>query len=408
MTFDSKSYPYDTVVYITDTIGGTAWQGSGVLISPDEVLTASHVVYSSTYGTASNITVTPAYNAGSQPFGSATETYIHYFQIQDPGDLISIQQSQYDYAVIHLSKPFTGLGTMGLRSNFSGGLANVTGYPGAFGGQMITSPQYVTQDPNYTVLDGSSLGHGSSGGPVWITGSDGSPRVVGVVSSEAGGAGVFTQITTTALNQIEAWVTRDDAVPVPPPTPVLSVNDTSVGTSVSAIAQQYTGPVAGLLNQYINITADSLNIAVTSPGWFLHSGSGTDAIAASSGTNVLDGGTGSNFLTGGTGNDTVFLDNRGPNADLWSTVVGFHAGDAATIWGVTPTDFAINTFDNRGAAGYTGLTFGFTAIGKPNASLTLAGFASADLTSGRLTVAYGTTPDQSGLSGSTYMLITGN
>ena len=97
----------------------------------------------------------------------------------------------------------------------------------------------------------------------------------------------------------------------------------------------------------------------------------TDAIAANSGINVLDGGTGSNFLTGGSGTDTFFVDDRGPTADIWSTVNGFHAGDAATIWGVTPQDFGLTWVDGQGAAGYTGLTLHATASGKPTASLTL-------------------------------------
>ena len=119
--------------------------------------------------------------------------------------------------------------------------------------------------------------------------------------------------------------------------------------AVSATAQPYTGPVSGLQNEYINITSDSLNISVSTPNWFIHSGSGTDAIAANSGINVLDGGTGSNFLTGGSGTDTFFVDDRGPTADIWSTVNGFHAGDAATIWGVTPQDFGLTWVDGQGA-----------------------------------------------------------
>jgi serralysin len=125
------------------------------------------------------------------------------------------------------------------------------------------------------------------------------------------------------------------------------------------------------------------------------------------GNNVLDGSIGSNFLTGGSGNDTFFLDDRIVTADIWSTVIGFHACDSATVWGVTPADFTLSKSDNQGAVGYTGRTFGFTATGKPNASLTLAGYTSADLSDGRLVVTYGTTPDQSGLPGSTYMLIHG-
>jgi Ca2+-binding RTX toxin-like protein len=108
--------------------------------------------------------------------------------------------------------------------------------------------------------------------------------------------------------------------------------------------------------EYINVTSDNLNVTASSPNWFIHSGSGMDAIAVNSGTNVLDGGTGSNFLVGGTGTDTFFVDDRGASADIWSTVVGFHQGDAATIWGVTPQDFNLARVDGQGAAGYTGLT----------------------------------------------------
>ena len=54
MPSDPALYPYDTIVFVTSTMGGRTVQGSGVLISPDEVLTASHVVYSSTYGAASH------------------------------------------------------------------------------------------------------------------------------------------------------------------------------------------------------------------------------------------------------------------------------------------------------------------------------------------------------------------
>jgi Ca2+-binding RTX toxin-like protein len=134
------------------------------------------------------------------------------------------------------------------------------------------------------------------------------------------------------------------------------------------------------------------------------SGSGNDAIAANGGTNVLDGGTGSNFLVGGSGTDTFFVDDRGPTADIWSTVNGFHTGDAATIWGVTPNDFNLNWVDGQGAAGFTGLTLHATATGKPTASLTLAGYTTADLTNGRLSMSFGTDP----ASGSAYMYVHGN
>ena len=196
---------------------------------------------------------------------------------------------------------------------------------------------------------------------------------------------------------------------IPPPlvsTPpaAIAAFDTTTNQPLGVVGQAYTGPVVGLQNEYISITSDSLNIGVTTPNWFIHSGSGDDAIAVSGGINVLDGGTGSNFLTGGNGTDTFFVDDRVATADIWSTVVGFHAGDAATIWGVAPQDFGLAWVDGQGAAGFTGLTLHATDSGRPTASLTLAGYSQADLSNGRLSVTFGTDP----ASGSAYMFVHGN
>jgi Ca2+-binding RTX toxin-like protein len=181
--------------------------------------------------------------------------------------------------------------------------------------------------------------------------------------------------------------------PQPPPTtPGLSVFDTTTQTVIPALAAPYTGPVQGITSEYINVTSDALNITASTPNWFLHSGPGEDAIAVNSGTNVLDGGTGSNFLVAGTGFDTFFVDDRDAPADIWSTVVGFHSGDNATVWGVTPQDFNLAFVDNQGAAGFTGLTIHATAPGAPTASLTLAGFSTADLNS-KVQVSFGATAD---------------
>jgi Ca2+-binding RTX toxin-like protein len=199
---------------------------------------------------------------------------------------------------------------------------------------------------------------------------------------------------------IEADVAQDDA----PPTPGLSIEDTTLGVPLLPHGVPYSGPVAGLQEQYISLTSDNINVNVSTPDWFIHSGSGEDAIAVSSGTNVLDGGTGSNFLTGGTGSDTFFVDDRGPAADIWSTVVGFHGGDSATIWGVTPDNFDLAWVNDQGAAGFTGLTLHATAMGQPTASLTLAGFSQADMTNGRLSVSFGT----DAISGSAFMFVHAN
>lgn len=186
---------------------------------------------------------------------------------------------------------------------------------------------------------------------------------------------------------------------LPPAPPSLAVLDTTTGQTATGNGLPYSGPVVGLQSEYVNLTSDNINISASTPNWFLHSGSGDDAIAANSGTNVLDGGTGSNFLTGGTGTDTFFVDDRAATADIWSTVVGFHVGDAATIWGVTPQDFGLTWADGQGAVGFTGLTLHATAPGRPTASLTLAGYNSADLSNGRLAVSFGN------VDGNAYMYV---
>lgn len=118
---------------------------------------------------------------------------------------------------------------------------------------------------------------------------------------------------------------------------------------------------------------------------------------------MLDGGSGSNFLTGGSsGLDTFFVDDLVATSDVWSTLSNFIAGDAATVWGVTAQDFAINWVNDQGAAGFTGLTLHATAPGKPTASLTMVGYSQADLSSGRLSVSFGAS------GGSNYMYIHGN
>ena len=71
----------------------------------------------------------------------------------------------------------------------------------------------------------------------------------------------------------------------------------------------------------------------------------------------------------------------------------FNAGNAATLFGMTPGGFDIAWFDGQGATGFTGLTLHATAPGKATASLTLPGFSVADLSNGRLSVTFGTEPD---------------
>ena len=212
--------------------------------------------------------------------------------------------------------------------------------------------------------------------------------------------------------------------------------DDTMGQSFDQSGDNYNGPVTGVDWQWVvpdNIIAanlgidpaDNLDITADVPNVFMKGGAGDDALDASkvAGTNVLDGGTGSNFLRGGSGHDTFFLDDRNASCSIWSTVANLQSGDTATIWTppefqiatLTPSDFEmprsappqgvnVTTSDGQGAPNFTGLTIGITAPDKPDANLTLVGYSTADLISGRLTIAFGRTPDTT-VPGSDFLLV---
>jgi len=89
-------------------------------------------------------------------------------------------------------------------------------------------------------------------------------------------------------------------------------------------------------------------------------------------------------------------------------VVGFHAGDTATLFGVGPAAFTLNWLNSDGAPGFTGLTLHATANGKPEASLTLTGYTLADMSNGKLSITFATEMDNTPFNGSPEMIIFAN
>lgn len=219
----------------------------------------------------------------------------------------------------------------------------------------------------------------------------------------------ITVRTADNLNQTGTGSLTQIITAVPP---AFIVTDTLANNSYTFAGTPYAGP-GGVNNQYVvqtdnpALSTANLNITATAPGVFIHTGSGVDAINVSGvgGKNILDGGTNSNFLTGGTagaGTDTFFVDARNAAADIWNTVSNFHGGDAVTLFGITPTNKIVAWADGQGTTGATGLTLHATQTGAPQASFTLAGYTTADLSNGRLGLVYGTEPD-----GTPYLYVTG-
>lgn len=379
----TTGFPYSAVARVTVTIGGAGYEGSGVMISPDEVLTASHLLWTQGVGVSTNIMVSPGYNGSVAPFGTFSGVAAHYNAINDAGGTLTLADIGSDYAVIHLTNAVPAMvGTMALGAEYAHGSVTVSGYPGDTG-MRSDLLETVTTSALSNVLMGTSLGPGSSGGPVWIGDASGA-TVVGTVSagSSTTNAGYFSKITSATFGIIQGWVAQDDAAPVP--APLAGWIDTATGAPGSGALTAAVGGPDYLQWSYIWSGSDGVSLSTSAPNVFLHGGSGQDSLQVTSGRNVLDGGTGSNFLTGGTGYDTFFTDARG-TAVVWNTLRNFHAGDAATLWGFVPGvssyhwDPAIS-----GAAGSTGATLRANIIGGTgrngdgvDASITFAGLSVA-------------------------------
>lgn len=193
VVFQDTSYPWR----ICGKVQTAVMSGSGCMIGPRHVLTASHCVNWAGDGSAGWINFTPAYYDGSGPWGTFAVTTV-YAYVKNVGEL-SDEQTAFDYAVLVLDRRIGDtIGWAGGRV-FDKSWVNTVqwsfiGYPfdltkasrPAFQGKVV-----VTSKQDFR--NGSVLGHFSDytacmdGGPLWGTwAGDMGPSVVGVASAREG------------------------------------------------------------------------------------------------------------------------------------------------------------------------------------------------------------------------------
>ena len=160
------------------------------------------------------------------------------------------------------------------------------------------------------------------------------------------------------------------------------------GKNLYAVADAYTGPVSGLVNQFLGgATADV--VLGTDKADFINALAGDDGVNGGGGDDVIDGGLGSNFITGGAGTDKFFVDGRSAaTSNTWSTITDFSAGETLTIWGYKPNVSKYNWVASDGATGFKGVTLNadLDGNGLVDTSVTWSGLTQAQLP----TVQYGT------------------
>ncbi|MGY4178377.1 Ca2+-binding RTX toxin-like protein [Bradyrhizobium sp. USDA 4518] len=301
---NNLAYPFDTVVYIETTYpDGSVFTGSGVIVGPNDVLTASHVVYNGSHGgAASSIKVIPAYDPSplEMPYGTFFASNFQYYIGFDPdndGVLVSgnngpgLAGSEIDFAVIGLNTAIGDrTGWMGIDPNFSSGIVNITGYPGFYGDNPMNDSGYISEDSTDFIYNyGSIEVHpGNSGGPVWHYLSNGFPYVVSVVSTSIWGA----QLSGSNYDVLENWISANDFL-------IANADRLLSGT---AGADHIT---SGGGNDTINALAGDDVITAGAGNDIVNGGDGNDTIHGQDGTDTINGENGNDVLYGETGNDIL-------------------------------------------------------------------------------------------------------
>ena len=195
----ATGWPHHCVGIITNSDGK---QGSGTLVGPNLVLTASHVCpWDSIHsGRGWWMTFAPHATVGSTPFGQTNAADIlSYRQVGESADSFEIAE---DYAVLHLyDRLGDALGWMGGETYSEDwndqNIWEFIGYPGDYGGNPAVETFQSIEDGDSPGVFGTGAGldleteasivKGASGGPAWAWFQEGDrahARIVGVVSAE--------------------------------------------------------------------------------------------------------------------------------------------------------------------------------------------------------------------------------
>jgi V8-like Glu-specific endopeptidase len=200
-TFSDTSFPWSTCGRV-DTAAG--W-GSGVLVGPRHVMTASHVVNWGANNTAGWLKFTPSYFDGSAPYGFAYATQTYFWDRANGSDGIDSLETAFDYVVSVLDNrlgDITGwMGSRGYSSSWNGSAFwSHVGYPGdlaggqrpAFFGSGVmddTFSQSLSGRSSYGIRHRNDIWPGQSGGPffAWWD-NEPWPRVVSTQSAQNWGS----------------------------------------------------------------------------------------------------------------------------------------------------------------------------------------------------------------------------
>ena len=177
--FSDTSFPWCTCGLVQTASG---W-GSGVMIGPRHMMTASHVINWGPNNTAGWVKFIPLNFDTSEPFGSSYATRIYWWEQVDRSDGINSNEAAFDYVVCVLDRRLGGItgwmGSRGYSSNWNGGAywAHV-GYPSDLGGGTrpifhgngvmdSTVSESTAGRTSFRIMHKNDYWFGQSGGPAF-------------------------------------------------------------------------------------------------------------------------------------------------------------------------------------------------------------------------------------------------
>ncbi len=242
------AYPYRAVVMIVVTYpDGSEAYGTGALVGPNDVLTATHVLYSpDNGGQAVDISLYPGADFNGQrgdfdDIGVKPLEYFHWEAIAWPSEVfvdhtnhyLTSYESQYDVALLGIDEAIGyELGWFGLATGYNHATwAHQIGYPSS-GTGMMAGEIYVSPHSQYWIYQaegwgvGTHMGAGSSGGPLYVEEADG-PYIIGVKSAGSTFNSVWADVDFV-YDELQAAIAANDYLfahelppePEPQPEPI--------------------------------------------------------------------------------------------------------------------------------------------------------------------------------------------
>ena len=347
---DHSSYPYSAVTYIESTFpNGHTYSGTGVVVGENDVLTASHIIYSlPDGGVAEDVDVYPGLDRSQAPFGSYDADYVNYFEVDQDGDgLMTRSDSEDDLAVLGFDQEIVEqTGKFNLDPNGTSDEYNITGYPAQYadetGPRMTNDYGYISKNSYFDVYDISELkvSPGNSGSPLWYS-SNSDPFVVGVNSTR----GWSTDIASH-YSKIKGWMENNDSLLKSESKGGGMIRD-SIGLYNSNSSKFY------LQNELTGGKADTtVSFGPDNQNWKpLSSELGVGLYSQDNGTFYLN-----NDKRGGNADQTIGF---GPNNNDWMPLADDFNGDNNTDLGLYSPDRGKFYFDYDQNGGKADDTVGF-------------------------------------------------